>query len=105
MASPLQDSVGNITLRRSTMWRRPKAPTCRTSIPSQHTLLIHGLLDRPLTLNHGDLKRLPSVTRLHFVEVRKPATTAVRRPCGNARDDELLRMAGVLLSTLLKGAA
>jgi hypothetical protein len=34
VASPLQDSVGVITPRRSTMWRRPAAPIFRTSIPS-----------------------------------------------------------------------
>jgi sulfane dehydrogenase subunit SoxC len=30
--------------------------------------MIHGLVDRPLTFTMEDLKRLPSVTRLHFVE-------------------------------------
>ena len=34
VAAPLQDSVGVIRHRRSTMWRRPAAPSCRTSIPS-----------------------------------------------------------------------
>ena len=36
--------------------------------PRQHTLMIHGLVDRPLTFTMDDLKRLPSVTRLHFIE-------------------------------------
>ena len=30
--------------------------------------MIHGLVDRPLTFTVDDLKRLPSVTRLHFIE-------------------------------------
>jgi sulfane dehydrogenase subunit SoxC len=30
--------------------------------------MIHGLVDRPLTFTMEDLKRLPSVTRLHFIE-------------------------------------
>ena len=34
----------------------------------QHRLTIHGLVDRPLSFSMDDLKRLPSVTRVHFVE-------------------------------------
>ena len=33
-----------------------------------HRLTIHGLVDRPLSFNIDDLKNLPSVTRIHFVE-------------------------------------
>jgi len=36
--------------------------------PKTHRLLIHGMVDRPLTLSLDDLKRLPSVTRFHFLE-------------------------------------
>lgn len=36
--------------------------------PAQHRLLIHGLVDRPLVLTREDLKHLPSVTRVHFIE-------------------------------------
>jgi len=31
--------------------------------------MIHGLVDRPLTFTMDDLKRLPSVTRLHFIDL------------------------------------
>src|SRR5438270_7612733 len=34
----------------------------------QHRLTIHGLVDRPLSFSIDDLKRLPSVSRVHFVE-------------------------------------
>jgi sulfane dehydrogenase subunit SoxC len=34
----------------------------------QHRLTIHGLVDRPLSFGMDDLKRLPSVSRIHFVE-------------------------------------
>jgi sulfane dehydrogenase subunit SoxC len=34
----------------------------------QHRLTIHGLVDRPLSLSIDDLKRLPSVSRVHFLE-------------------------------------
>jgi sulfane dehydrogenase subunit SoxC len=36
--------------------------------PQQHRLTIHGLVDRPLSLSMDDLKRLPSVSRVHFLE-------------------------------------
>jgi sulfane dehydrogenase subunit SoxC len=35
---------------------------------SQHRLTIHGMVDRPLSFSMDDLKSLPSVTRVHFVE-------------------------------------
>src|ERR1700704_6227654 len=34
----------------------------------QHHLTIHGLVDRPLSFSMDDLKRLPSVARVHFME-------------------------------------
>src|SRR5438132_6053942 len=34
----------------------------------QHRLTIHGMVDRPLSFTLADLKRLPSVSRIHFVE-------------------------------------
>jgi sulfane dehydrogenase subunit SoxC len=36
--------------------------------PSQHRLLIHGLVDRPLSLSMDDITRFPSVSRIHFLE-------------------------------------
>src|SRR6202521_4676871 len=36
--------------------------------PEQHRLTIHGMVDRPLSFTMDDLKRLPSVSRTHFVE-------------------------------------
>jgi sulfane dehydrogenase subunit SoxC len=34
----------------------------------QHRLTIHGLVDRPVSFSMDDLKSLPSVSRVHFVE-------------------------------------
>jgi sulfane dehydrogenase subunit SoxC len=34
----------------------------------QHRLTIHGMVDRPLSFSMDDLKRLPSVSRIHFIE-------------------------------------
>ena len=36
--------------------------------PATHKLLVHGLVDRPMAFSLDDIKRLPSVSRVHFVE-------------------------------------
>jgi sulfane dehydrogenase subunit SoxC len=36
--------------------------------PREHRLTIHGLVDRPLSFSLDDLKSLPSVSRIHFLE-------------------------------------
>ena len=65
--------------------------------------MIHGLVDRPLTFTMEDLKRLPSVTRLHFIECAgnrsTPRAKNVQETHGMASCAE---WTGVLLSTLLK---
>src|SRR5262245_39168063 len=35
--------------------------------PAQHTLTIHGLVERPLVFTVDELRRLPSVSRIHFL--------------------------------------
>ena len=59
--------------------------------PKEHTLTIHGLVDRALTTME-DLKRLPSVTRLQFIECGKPAQWPAKDRAGIARHDQLRRM-------------
>jgi sulfane dehydrogenase subunit SoxC len=36
--------------------------------PTQHRLIIHGLVERPLVLTMVEIRRLPSVSRIHFLE-------------------------------------
>jgi sulfane dehydrogenase subunit SoxC len=36
--------------------------------PATHRLVIHGLVDRPLSLSVDDIRRFPQVTRTYFVE-------------------------------------
>ena len=36
--------------------------------PAKHTLMIHGMVDRPMVFTMDDLKRMPSVSRVHFLE-------------------------------------
>ena len=36
--------------------------------PAEHRLLVHGLVERPTLFSVDDLKRFPSVSRVHFLE-------------------------------------
>jgi sulfane dehydrogenase subunit SoxC len=36
--------------------------------PAEHRLMVHGLVERPLMFTLADLKRLPSLSRIYFVE-------------------------------------
>ena len=103
VATPLQDSVGVITPSSLHYVATTRGSFMPDIDPKQHTLMIHGLVDRPLTFTMEDLKRLPSVTRLHFIECagnRHNARQAnVQETHGMVSCAE---WTGVLLSTLLK---
>src|SRR3990172_10247420 len=66
--TPLQDLMGSITpsALHFAVNRYPNTPP--DIDPRQHRLLIHGLVDRPLIFTVEELKRLPSVTRIHSIE-------------------------------------
>src|SRR5437870_678597 len=36
--------------------------------PKAYSLLIHGMVERPMVFTLGDLKRFPAVSRVHFLE-------------------------------------
>jgi sulfane dehydrogenase subunit SoxC len=36
--------------------------------PSEHRLMVHGLVERPLIFSMNDITRFPSVSRIHFLE-------------------------------------
>src|SRR5216684_9118888 len=42
----------------------------------EHRLTIHGMVDRPLSFSMADLKQLPSVSRVHFVECHANSSPA-----------------------------
>lgn len=48
--------------------------------PDKHTLMVHGLVDRPLVLTMDDIKRFPQVTRTHFIECSGNGRNAFRDP-------------------------
>ncbi len=47
---------------------------------AQHRLTIHGMVDRPLSFSMDDLKRLPSVSRVHFVECHGNSSPQIHNP-------------------------
>ena len=65
--TPLQDYAGIITPNHLHFMQQHSSEFPEISA-DEHTLTIHGMVDRPLTFTMADLKRLPSVSRVHFVE-------------------------------------
>ncbi|HQZ40567.1 MAG TPA: sulfite dehydrogenase [Vicinamibacterales bacterium] len=75
--------------------------------PATYSLLIHGMVDRPTVFTLADLKRFPSVSRIHFLEcsgnlgrTAGPETT----PGQLAGLTSTSEWTGVPLATLLKEA-
>ena len=73
--------------------------------PANYSLLVHGMVDRPMVFSLADLKRFPSVSRIHFLEcsgnlgrVAGPETT----PGLLAGLTSTSEWTGVKLATLLK---
>lgn len=64
--TPLADSYGIITPS-SLHFERHHSGVPDID-PAAHTLTVHGLVDRPLVFTVADVKRLPSVSRVFFVE-------------------------------------
>jgi len=64
--TPLADTYGIITPS-SLHFERHHSGVPRLD-PAEHRLMIHGLVDRPLVFTMDELKRLPSVSRIHFLE-------------------------------------
>src|SRR5437870_10315896 len=103
--TPLQDSVG--TLTPSSLHYERHHSGIPTIDPAQHRLVIHGMVDRPLSLSVAEIRRLPSITRTMVLECggnsgsEWAASTGpdVQRSYGLASCSE---WTGVLLSLLLK---
>ena len=83
--TPLQESVGVITPP-SLHYIVSHGYDPPNIDPRQHRLLIHGMVDRPLILTMEDLRRLPSVSRTHFLaQVQAPNSAPFSGPAGAAR--------------------
>jgi sulfane dehydrogenase subunit SoxC len=64
--TPLQDLSGTITPS-DLHFERHHAGVPSID-PARHTLLIHGLVDRPMVFSLDEITRFPQVTRVHFIE-------------------------------------
>lgn len=106
--TPLQDLDGTITPSDLHFTRiHAGIPTID---PAKHTLIIHGLVARPIEFSVADLKRYPSVTRIHFVECSGNGRNAYRSPKPDMTPQQVEGMVsntewtGVPLAVLLKEA-
>ena len=61
--TPLQDSVGIITPSSLFYVATHRGSFVPDIDPKEHRLMIHGMVDRPLTFTMDELKRLPYVSR------------------------------------------
>jgi sulfane dehydrogenase subunit SoxC len=78
--SPLQNQMGIITPSGLHYAANHSGTPYPDIDPETHRLLIHGMVERPLILTVEDVKRLPSVSRIHFIECN-----ANTRPTGFGR--------------------
>jgi sulfane dehydrogenase subunit SoxC len=77
--------------------------------PRQHRLMIHGLVDRPVMLTMEEIKRLPSTSRILFLECQGNSQLEWRGPAGKTVRDThgataCAEWTGVPLSLLLREA-
>lgn len=106
--TPLQDLMGIITPADLHFERH------HGGVPSiareDHELLVHGMVDRPMTFRIADLERYPQVSRIQFLECsgngraaynpdRMPTTTTVQEIDGLLSTSE---WTGVPVSTILR---
>src|ERR1700675_3308941 len=73
LTTPLQDSAGMVTPAslHYVISHGYEPPDIE---PKEPRLLIHGMVDRPMTLSVDDIKRLPSVSKFHFIECHGNST-------------------------------
>ena len=112
VSTPIQDSVGIITPSALHFVGTHRGSIVPDIDPREHRLMIHGMVDRPLEFTMADLKRFPSVSRVHFIEClgnhSRPEYKTVQETHGLTSCSE---WTGVPLSALLnevgvqKGAA
>lgn len=65
--TPLQDSIGVITPSAYHYLVQGDMHVPNIN-PAEHNLIIHGMVDRPTVFTMDDIKQLPSVSEVHFLE-------------------------------------
>ncbi|HXD15854.1 MAG TPA: molybdopterin-dependent oxidoreductase [Vicinamibacterales bacterium] len=105
VVTPLGESVGSITPSSLHYVAAHRGFYVPDIDPKEHRLMIHGMVDRPLIFTMDELKRFPSVTRVHFVECIGNRSTPRRETVAQTHGmTSCSQWTGVLLSTLLKEA-
>jgi len=103
--TPLQDQFGIITPSSLFYVATHRGSYVPEINPDEHRLMVHGMVERPLIFTMDELKRLPFVSRIHFVECQgnraAPQNKTVQETHGLASCAE---WTGVPLSLLLKEA-
>jgi sulfane dehydrogenase subunit SoxC len=103
VASPIQDTVGVITPSSLHYIATTRGSYMPDIDPKTHTVMIHGLVDQPLTFTMDDLKRFPAVTRLHFIECAGNRHNGKHKTVQESHGmTSCSEWTGVMLSTLLK---
>ena len=102
--TPLQDLHGTITP--SDLHYERHHGGVAVVDPKAYRLLVHGMVDRPLTFTLDDLKRFPAATRICFLECSgnfggTREDTAPQEVCGLTSQSE---WTGVMLSTIFNEA-
>jgi sulfane dehydrogenase subunit SoxC len=101
--TPLQDQFGIITPSSLFYVATHRGSYVPDIDPAQHRLLIHGLVDRPLIFTMDELKRLPAVNRIHFIECQGNRANASHKTVQDSHGlTSNAEWTGVPLSLLLK---
>ena len=105
IGTPLEEQVGAITPSSLFYFGTTRGSIVPEIDPAEHRLMIHGLVDRELIFTMDELKRFPSVTRLHFIECAGNSSSPRRgRLIESHGMTSCAEWTGVLLSTLLEEA-
>ena len=106
--SPLQDLAGSITPSDLHFQRHHNGIAIID--PAKYSLTIHGLVDRPMRFTLDELRRLPAVSRVHFIDCSGNGRSAYRAPKPDMTPQMIdgltsnSEWTGVLVSTLLREA-
>src|SRR5205823_2292251 len=98
--TPLHDSYGIITPS-SLHFERHHSGVPEID-PAAHRLMIHGLVDRPLVFTVDELKRLPSISRIHFLECSGNSSSEWR---GGSPGSDVQRIHGLTSCTEWTGVS
>jgi sulfane dehydrogenase subunit SoxC len=81
--TPLQELDGIITPN-GLFYERHHAGV-PTIDPTQHRLMVHGLVERPLIFTVDDIRRFPSMSKIHFLECS--GNPGYKKPYGKTASD------------------